>query len=72
MPQPLVEGDDYYWEKGLVVLTEKHHLKRGYCCGAGCRHCPFHYEAVPEPKRSQLLQKQQATNQDARKEARNK
>ena len=59
MPQ-LVEGEDYYWEKGLVVLTEKHHLKRGYCCGAGCRHCPFQYDAVPEPKRWELLQKQKS------------
>jgi hypothetical protein len=58
MPQPLVEGEDYYWEKGLVVLTEKYHLKRGYCCGAGCRHCPYQYDAVPEPKRSELLHKQ--------------
>ncbi len=61
MPQPLIEGEDYYWAKGLVVLTEKHHLQRGYCCGSGCRHCPFHYEAVPEPKRSELLQKQQSS-----------
>ena len=65
MPQPLVEGEDYYWEKGLVVLTEGYHLKRGYCCGAGCRHCPYHYDAVPEPKRSQLLQKQKPSKPDA-------
>lgn len=26
---------------GLLVLTA-HYLKaRGYCCGAGCRHCPY-------------------------------
>ena len=54
MPQ-LVEGEDYYWNGQLVVLTEAHHRKRGYCCGAGCRHCPFGYNAVPEPKRSHLL-----------------
>lgn len=56
MRQPLVEGIDYYVnEKGLVVLTEKHHRDRGYCCGLSCLHCPYDYEAVPEPKRSQLL-----------------
>ncbi|MFY8005515.1 MAG: DUF5522 domain-containing protein, partial [Chitinophagaceae bacterium] len=24
-----------------MVLTAEHHEKRGYCCGHGCRHCPF-------------------------------
>ena len=58
MKQPLVEGEDYYWnDKGQVVLTQKYHLERGYCCGMGCKHCPFDYEAVPEPKRTDLLQK---------------
>ena len=36
-----VVDDDYYFEKGLMVMTAKYHLKRGYCCGNGCRHCPF-------------------------------
>jgi len=59
MKQPLVEGVDYYLNKqGLMVLTKKYHLDRGYCCGNGCRHCPYHYEAVPEPKRSLLLAQQ--------------
>ena len=51
-----IEGIDYYInEQGLVVLTEKYHLDRGYCCGNGCRHCPYEYERVPEPKRTELL-----------------
>lgn len=37
----LVEGIDYYIEDGLYVFTAEHHLKRGYCCNSGCRHCPF-------------------------------
>ncbi len=32
---------DYYLENGYVVFTESYHKKRGYCCGSGCRHCPF-------------------------------
>lgn len=32
---------DYYLENGYVVFTEAYHKKRGYCCGSGCRHCPF-------------------------------
>ena len=57
MKQPtLVEGEDYYLnEKGLLVFTSKYHLQRGYCCGMGCKHCPYDYEAVPEPKRSHLI-----------------
>lgn len=57
MAEALVEGIDFYYnEDGYVVLTEAYHLKKGYCCGNGCKHCPYNYEAVPEPKRSALLQ----------------
>jgi hypothetical protein len=57
MKQPiLVEGEDYYLdEKGLLVLTSKYLLQRGYCCGMGCTNCPYNYEKVPEPKRSRLI-----------------
>ena len=52
----LVEGEDYYYnEQGYIVLTEKYHLQRGDCCGNGCRHCPYDYKNVAEPKRSELL-----------------
>jgi hypothetical protein len=37
----LKEGEDYYLEDGYLVFTEAYHLKRGYCCGLGCRHCPW-------------------------------
>lgn len=37
----LEEGVDYYFENGLMVLTAKFLLDRGYCCGNGCRHCPY-------------------------------
>lgn len=64
--QELTEGIHYYMnEDGLVVLTEKYHLLRGYCCGNGCKHCPFDYESVPEPKRSQLLQKRKDEQNNA-------
>ncbi|HTO16213.1 MAG TPA: DUF5522 domain-containing protein [Edaphocola sp.] len=52
----LQEGVDFYYnEQGLMVLTEKYHLNKGYCCGNGCLHCPYNYENVKEPKRSILL-----------------
>ena len=40
-PARLVEGEDYYIEGGLMVFTALYHLKRGYCCNSGCRHCPY-------------------------------
>ncbi len=38
---PLIEYIDYTMENGKLVFTAWYHLKRGYCCGNGCRHCPF-------------------------------
>jgi len=32
---------DFYMEGTRKVFTEEWHKKRGYCCGSGCRHCPF-------------------------------
>jgi hypothetical protein len=41
--KPMVENVDYYMDaKGYRVMTEKYHKERGYCCGNGCRHCPYH------------------------------
>jgi hypothetical protein len=63
MNKPLIEGEDFYYdETGLFVFTEKYFLERGYCCGNGCRHCPYNYENVPEPKRSELLYQKQITS----------
>ena len=56
MKQDLTEGEDYYLnEQGLLTFTASYLLDRGYCCGNGCRRCPYHYEAVPEPRRSELI-----------------
>ena len=40
-PAVLIEGEDYYFEDELMVLTARYHLRRGYCCEQGCRHCPY-------------------------------
>ena len=37
----LIEGEDFYYENGFLVFTAAYHLKRGYCCKSGCRHCPY-------------------------------
>jgi hypothetical protein len=41
----LEEGDYYYSPEGYLVFTEQYHLKRGYCCQSGCRHCPYGFRA---------------------------
>jgi hypothetical protein len=42
----LVANEDYYLDAGLMVLTARYHLRRGYCCEQACRHCPY----TEEPK----------------------
>lgn len=41
------EKNDIYIdpETGFAVLTAEFLLKRGYCCGSGCRHCPYDEKA---------------------------
>ncbi len=49
---PTLEPDDFYFEGTNLVFTAVYHLKRGYCCGSGCRHCPYRdgdsTDAMPE------------------------
>lgn len=47
--EPLQEGVDYYFENGLMVFTREYHLKRGYCCQSGCRHCPYGFVKAEQP-----------------------
>ncbi len=35
------EGEDYYLERGFLVFTAAYLRRRGFCCGNGCRHCPY-------------------------------
>ena len=59
------EDDDYYFNSdGLVVFTAEYLLERGYCCGNGCVNCPYDYKNVPEPKRTELLNKRREENGD--------
>ncbi len=57
------EGIDFYFdESGLMVLTKNFHLKRGFCCGNGCRHCPYDYENVEDNLRKELQLKSEKKN----------
>jgi hypothetical protein len=45
------DPEDYYLSpEGYIIFTEKYHLKRGYCCQSGCRHCPFRKKDEPKGK----------------------
>ncbi len=40
--QSKLAKEDFYKSKdGCIIFTEKYHLKRGYCCKSGCKHCPY-------------------------------
>jgi hypothetical protein len=44
-PRIELEDDDFYLnDEGFKVFTKKYHLKRGYCCKSGCKHCPYGYD----------------------------
>lgn len=43
--KPSLSSEDYYLsEEGYIIFTEKYHLKRGYCCKSGCKHCPYGFD----------------------------
>ncbi|MDC3351635.1 DUF5522 domain-containing protein [Crocinitomicaceae bacterium] len=49
-----LDPEDFYkTPEGYIVFTEKYHLKRGYCCKSGCKHCPYGYD----PKTGQFKRK---------------
>ena len=41
--EAVARGDDGYVdpETGLYVMTAAFLEEREYCCGSGCRHCPY-------------------------------
>jgi hypothetical protein len=50
----VAEGRDTYVDSktGYEVFTAAYLLRRGICCGSGCRHCPFGHENVKPAKRA--------------------
>lgn len=47
----------FYFENGLMIFTEKYHLRRGYCCQSGCRHCPYGFRKETSDARLQTKDK---------------
>jgi hypothetical protein len=49
--------EDYYREGRLIIFTEAFHLKRGYCCGNKCKHCPYEKPHVKGSTKLQTMKK---------------
>jgi hypothetical protein len=41
-------------DTGLFVMTSVYLRGRGYCCGSGCRHCPYSEDEKLEAGRPDL------------------
>lgn len=54
-------------QESFSPLSAAYLLERGYCCGNGCKNCPYNYKNVPSPRREQLLELRK--KQDNEKEA---
>jgi len=37
-------------QTGLFVFTRDYLTQRGWCCGNGCRHCPYDHVNVKAPR----------------------
>lgn len=50
--EPLIpEPGEFYYEGPYLVFTEAYHLRRGYCCQSGCRHCPYGFSKPCEAQK---------------------
>ncbi|MCC6232821.1 MAG: hypothetical protein IT580_09270 [Verrucomicrobiales bacterium] len=41
VPSEVGPGDFTLEDGGRMVFTAAYLLRRGFCCGSGCRHCPY-------------------------------
>jgi hypothetical protein len=48
---PVPRDDEFYMDGPYLVFTEAYHLRRGWCCQSGCRHCPYGFDAA-EPEQA--------------------
>ena len=65
--KPLFDDDELFYmnKDGFMVFTSEYLLKRGYCCGNGCKHCPYDYKGVHNELRRKKLIQSQKEQQDA-------
>ena len=59
--EQLKENEDYIIDEktGRVIFTSLFHLKRGTCCGNGCKNCAFE----PKYQKNNKIPNQEIWNQ---------
>ncbi len=50
LPKTGLAPEDFYFDGPNLVFTAAYHLKRGSCCGSGCRHCPYGFAETGTPE----------------------
>ena len=59
------EADFYINKDGNTVFTQEFHLRRGYCCESGCKHCPYGFGDTEDEEVSQTpLELRKKTDDD--------
>ena len=51
---PETRDEDYYFDGPYLVFTVAYHLKRGFCCQSGCRHCPYGFPNAPASAKEEM------------------
>ena len=51
LPPPDPDEPDWIMDGGLMVASRSGLLRRGTCCGLGCRNCPYVGTAREHPDR---------------------
>ena len=59
-----IEDDEKLEPGSFEPLSAALLLERGYCCGNGCKNCPYQYKNVPVNLRDYLLEKKRQENEN--------
>ena len=60
----MIEDDEKLEPGSFEPLSAAYLLERGYCCGNGCKNCPYQYKNVPSNLRDVLLEKRNQENEN--------
>jgi len=58
--EPDPDEPDWVFEDGLMVASRSGLLRRGECCGLGCRNCPYVGTPLEHPDRARAVGRRSA------------
>lgn len=61
---PMIDDEERFEPGTFEPLSAATLLERGYCCGNGCKNCPYQYKNVPAGLRDKLLKKREEENEN--------